>query len=157
MKLLAKIYLEWVHDNASRSSLWEKRAKYAFEGWSCAGERNAFLFVSLAILIAKTRREDLIAFKFEAEMIHWRGPAPFYFVPLPVQDGAKIKALSGQLTYGWGVIPVNATIGGVVFRTSLFPKNATYLLPVKAEVRRKTNITAGDRVAVEMTMQPVAP
>ena len=96
----------------------------------------------------------LITFKFEAEMIHWRGPAPFFFVPLPALDASKIKALSSRLTYGWGVIPVTAEIGGARFQTSLFPKQETYLLPVKAEVRKKANITAGDVVAVEMTVQP---
>ena len=58
------------------------------------------------------------------------------------------------MTYGWGVIPVEATIGGVTFKTSLFPKDGTYLLPVKAAVRRKAEITAGDTIAVEMTLQP---
>jgi hypothetical protein len=51
------------------------------------------------------------------------------------------------------MIPVEASLGGVGFTTSLFPKDGGYLLPVKTAVRRKTDITAGDRVAVEMTVR----
>ena len=58
------------------------------------------------------------------------------------------------MTYGWGMIPVTAQIGDFAFDTSLFPKGETYLLPLKAHVRRKTNITVGDLIAVEMTIQP---
>ena len=59
------------------------------------------------------------------------------------------------VTYGWGVVPVEATVGGVSFTTSLFPKDGTYLLPLKDAVRRATGVTAGDLVAVEMTIQAV--
>ena len=52
------------------------------------------------------------------------------------------------------MIPVDATIGGVSFYTSLFPKDETYLLPLKDAVRKKTGITAGDLIAVEMTLRP---
>ena len=58
------------------------------------------------------------------------------------------------MSYGWGVTPVEARIGGVAFKTSLFPKDGGYLLPLKADVRRKTNITVGDTIDVEMTIQP---
>ncbi len=52
------------------------------------------------------------------------------------------------------MIPVAATIGDVVFKTSLYPKDEAYLLPLKANVRRRANITAGDVISVEMTIQP---
>jgi Domain of unknown function (DUF1905) len=93
-------------------------------------------------------------FSFEAEIIHWRGPAPFFYAPIPKHDATEIRKLSRLVSYGWGVIPVEAAIAGVAFRTSLVPKDETYLLPIKAAVRRKANITAGDLIAVEMTLQP---
>ena len=91
---------------------------------------------------------------FEATVIYWRGPSPFYYAPLPAEHAAQIRRVAKFVTYGWGVIPVEATIASVTFKTSLFPKDGTYLLPIKAAVRRKTNVTAGDLVAVEMTLQP---
>jgi hypothetical protein len=59
-----------------------------------------------------------------------------------------------RVSYGWGMIPVLATIGEHTFYTALFPKDETYLLPLKASVRRRTNITAGDVIAVDMSIQP---
>jgi len=96
----------------------------------------------------------LVRFQFAAKVIHWRGPSPYFFAPIPPQCGAEIKQVSKLVTYGWGMIPVEAVIGGVLFQTSLFPKDETYLLPLKAAVRRKTNITAGDSISVDMTVQP---
>lgn len=95
-------------------------------------------------------------FEFEAELIHWRGPAPFVFAPVPMEQGAEIRRMAKLLTYGWGVIPVEAEIGGVRFTTSLFPKDGTYLLPLKDKVRRQANITVGDRVSVAMTVGAAA-
>ena len=91
---------------------------------------------------------------FEATVIYWRGPSPFFYAPLPAADAEKIQRVAKYVTYGWGVIPVEATVGGVTFKTSLFPKDGTYLLPLKVAVRRKADITAGDVVSVEMTLQP---
>ncbi|MEQ1952779.1 DUF1905 domain-containing protein [Mesorhizobium sp. CN2-181] len=96
----------------------------------------------------------MLQFRFEAEVIHWRGPSPFFFAPIPAYHSEEIRRVSKLVTYGWGVIPVEAQIGGVVFRTSLFPKDEIYLLPLKVDVRRKTNITAGDPVCVDMTIRP---
>ena len=87
-------------------------------------------------------------------MIYWRGPSPFFYVPAPAEVAAEIRGVARHVTYGWGVIPVAAQVGGVRFSTSLFPKDGTYLLPVKAAVRRQAGVTAGDVVAVDMTITP---
>jgi hypothetical protein len=98
--------------------------------------------------------DTLVRFSFEAEVIYWRGPSPFFFAPIPPDQAEALRRVSKLVTYGWGMVPVEATICGVVFRTSLFPKDETYLLPIKAVVRRKSNVTAGDSISVEMTIQP---
>lgn len=98
--------------------------------------------------------EPLIQLRFEAEVISWRGPSPFFFVPVPPPYGAELRRIARAVTYGWGMIPVVATIGGFSFTTSLFPKDDTYLVPLKAAVRRKTEVTAGDVIAVELAVQP---
>jgi acetylornithine deacetylase/succinyl-diaminopimelate desuccinylase-like protein len=102
--------------------------------------------------------EDAVArFRFDAEIIHWRGPSPFFFAPAPADQVEALRQAARAATYGWGVVPVEAAIGGVTFRTSLFPKDGTYLVPIKAEVRRKTNLTAGDTISVELTIRPTQP
>jgi hypothetical protein len=82
--------------------------------------------------------------EFQAEVIYWRGPAPFYFLELPARHAASIKEISKSVTYGWGVIPSNVTIGRVEFYTALIPKNDSYLLPLKKAVREKLKMELGD-------------
>ncbi|MEU6357138.1 DUF1905 domain-containing protein [Streptomyces sp. NPDC047072] len=90
---------------------------------------------------------------FTGRVIEWRGPAPYYFVPVPEQECADIGEVARMATYGWGVIPVEATVGEVTFTTSLFPKDGGYLLPLKVAVRRPADLGAGDDVSVEMTIR----
>ena len=92
----------------------------------------------------------MLQLRFKTTIIEWRGPAPFMFAPVPPEQGAQIERIKKQATYGWGVIPVEAKISGMVFTTSLFPKDGTYLLPIKVAVRKKTGVTVGDEVDVEM-------
>ncbi|KUO20216.1 DUF1905 domain-containing protein [Streptomyces dysideae] len=89
---------------------------------------------------------------FTGRVIEWRGPSPYYFVPVPDEESADIREVAAMATYGWGVIPVEARIGEVAFRTSLFPKDGGYLLPLKDAVRRPQGLSAGDDVTVEMTV-----
>jgi hypothetical protein len=96
------------------------------------------------------RSRTTTEFTFQATVIEWRGPSPFFFAPLPGEAAEAIRRVAKFVSYGWGVIPVEATIGGVRFTTSLFPKDDTYLLPIKADVRRRTGVTVGDVVEVEM-------
>ena len=88
--------------------------------------------------------------EFTATVIYWRGPAPFFYARIPDEPGAEISRIRKSVTYGWGVIPVEATINGITFTTSLFPKDGTYLLPLKAAVRQRIGVTADDVVEVEM-------
>jgi hypothetical protein len=96
-----------------------------------------------------------VRFRFEAVVIDWRGPSPFFFAPIPSRHVEELRNVAKAVTYGWGMIPVEATISKVAFKTSLFPKEGGYLLPIKAAVRRKADITAGDTISIEMTIQAV--
>lgn len=91
---------------------------------------------------------------FETRIIYWRGPAPFFYAPLPPVEAEEVRRVSKLVTYGWGMIPVEATINGVTFTTAMFRKNDTYYLPLKDAVRRQCGVTADDVIAVEMTLQP---
>jgi len=90
---------------------------------------------------------------FTGRVIEWRGPAPYYFVPVPDQESADIGEVARAATYGWGVIPVEARIGEVVFQTSLFPRDGGYLLPLKVAVRKPSGLSAGDDVTVRMAVR----
>ncbi|WP_043677799.1 DUF1905 domain-containing protein [Streptomyces xylophagus] len=91
-------------------------------------------------------------FVFTGRVIEWRGPSPYYFVPVPDEESADIREVAAIASYGWGVIPVEARIGEVEFTTSLFPKDGGYLLPLKSAVRGAQGLGADDEVTVEMTV-----
>lgn len=96
----------------------------------------------------------LVEVTFDGRIVEWRGPPPYYFVPLPDHAAQDIREVAAMATYGWGVIPVEARIGDLTFETSLFPKDGSFLLPVKDAVRKPTGLTAGDEVVVRMAVRP---
>ena len=92
----------------------------------------------------------LASIAFETEIIEWRGPAPFVFAPIPEGQVGEIRYAARLASYGWGVVPVTAMIGGTRFTASLLPRNGGYLLPVKVAVQRAEHVTPGDRVTVSI-------
>ncbi|WP_405899152.1 DUF1905 domain-containing protein [Streptomyces sp. NBC_00727] len=90
---------------------------------------------------------------FSSRVIEWRGPAPYYFAPVPEEQADDIREVAALSSYGWGVVPVEAEIGGTAFTTSLFPKDGGYLLPLKNAVRAPQGLAAGDDVTVAMTVR----
>jgi hypothetical protein len=95
----------------------------------------------------------MMKFEFSGTIIFWRGPSPFYFVAVPAKHSADIKAVSGLVTYGWGVIPTTVRIGKTEFTTSLFPKDGLYLVPLKVSVRIAENLDEGDKVKIRLEIR----
>jgi len=97
---------------------------------------------------------DLVRFqaRFTAELVYWRGPSPFHFVPVPPAQAAEIGFIAPMVTYGWGVIPVRVRIGETEFTTSLFPKDGGYLVPIKDKVRKAEDLAVGDAVTLSLSI-----
>ena len=87
--------------------------------------------------------------RFDGEVIEWRGPSPYYFVAMSESDSAELKEEARSLIY-WGQVPVRVVIGGTEFSTALFPRNGRYLVPLKDAVRKSEGINEGDVVAVAL-------
>lgn len=92
----------------------------------------------------------MIHVDFSGEVWWWRGPSPFHFVTLPREAAIEVAAVASAVSYGWGVIPVEATVGSTTFTTSLFPKDGGYVLPLKAHVRAAEAIELGDVINVTL-------
>lgn len=90
--------------------------------------------------------------EFSGEVWFWRGPAPFHFVTVPEDESAALQATSSQVTYGWGMIPVEVRIGSTRWTTSLWPKDGGYVVPLKDKVRKAERIDVGDTVTVRLTV-----
>ena len=91
--------------------------------------------------------------EFNGKIWFWKGPAPWFFVTVPAEQSLDLNAISGLVTYGWGVIPVHARIGKTEWKTSLFPKDGLYLVPIKASVRKAENLEEGHNVTVRLEVR----
>jgi hypothetical protein len=90
---------------------------------------------------------------FSGEIIYWRGPSPYHYVVVPEAQSQDIKVVSGLVTYGWGVIPVSVQIGRTVWKTSLFPKDGRYLVPIRDSVRKAEDLALGDVVDLRLEVR----
>jgi hypothetical protein len=88
--------------------------------------------------------------EFRGPIWFWRGPAPWYFVTVPAQQSHELKAISGSVTYGWGMIPVRARIGKTEWKTSLWPKDGAYIVPINTAVRKAERLDQGDDVTIRL-------
>jgi hypothetical protein len=50
------------------------------------------------------------------------------------------------------MIPVAARIGGTEWTTSLFPKDGSYIVPLKAWVRKAEGVELGDTITVSLAV-----
>lgn len=86
--------------------------------------------------------------EFAGKIWYWRGPAPWYFVTVPPMQSDALEAISGFVTYGWGMIPATVRIGKTEWNTALWPKDDGYIVPIKASVRKAETLEEGDEVRV---------
>jgi hypothetical protein len=82
------------------------------------------------------------------------GKATWHFLTVPADQAVEIRAHSlASERRGFGSVRVEATIADVTWRTSVFPqKSGGYILPIKADVRRRAGIAAGDDVTVSLEL-----
>lgn len=91
-------------------------------------------------------------YEFEGKLWIYAGNAAWVFVTLPKDMGAEIKELFGFERPGFGSIRIKATIADTTWKTSIFPdkKSASYVLPLKAEVKKAASLSVGDTVKITL-------
>ncbi len=57
------------------------------------------------------------------------------------------------MTYGWGMIPVRVRIGKTEWKTSLWPKDGHYIVPIKAHVREAERVDEGDEARLNLAVR----
>ena len=84
----------------------------------------------------------------------WRYPGPggWHFLTLPPEVADEVRARSVAKPFGSVAARVN--VGEVAWETSLFADttSASYLLPLKADVRRRAGIADGDTVTLTIAL-----
>ena len=88
--------------------------------------------------------------EFDGTIWYWKGPAPHFFVTVPAEQCLDLKAASRFVTYGWGMIPVRIQIGETKWKTSLFPKDGQYIVPIRANVRKSEGLEEGHTVTMNL-------
>lgn len=95
------------------------------------------------------------AYKIRAKVWRYSGAAGWHFVTLPRTHAAAIKRFYVSKAKGWGSLPVAVALGRMTWRTSIFPdrKSGSYLLPLKAEIRKAAKIAAGDAISFTLEVR----
>ena len=94
-------------------------------------------------------------YKIKSEVWLYPGMAGWHFISVPRKDSEDIRKRFGKKQRGWGSLPVSVVIGKTKWKTSIFPdkKSGTYLLPLKADVRKKEEIFRGDKVSFSIEIK----
>lgn len=88
-----------------------------------------------------------------AEVVEWRGPAPYFFLPMSAKDSADFKTEARGLEY-WGQVSVHVVIGQTAFTTAVFPKDGRYLVPLRARIRQLEDIEEGMPITATVRLNP---
>lgn len=96
-------------------------------------------------------------YEFDGKLWKYTGEsASWYFVTLPAAVAQEIRLVdAGPQRRGFGSLKVVATIGASTWETSIFPsaKDKSYLLPVKAAVRKAEGLREGGTVALRLMVR----
>lgn len=91
-------------------------------------------------------------YTFKAKVWIYAGPTPWHFVTLPKKLAAEIQVFHSAQKKNFGSIGVMATVGKTTWKTSIFSdtKSSSFVLPLKADVRKKENINAEKMISVTL-------
>lgn len=95
--------------------------------------------------------------EFEALLRPWdvRKHDSWTFADLPTDVADEVADAAEGVSRGFGSVRVEVTIGQTTWRTSIFPTATTYVLPIKAAVRRKESVEAGDVARIRLRLVDV--
>jgi hypothetical protein len=91
-------------------------------------------------------------FRCKPKLWLYPGDGSWHFVTLPKDLSALIRTQFSPVRRGFGSIRVQVTVGGSVWKTSLFPSKSqqAYILPVKAAVREAEGLKLGKFVPLQV-------
>lgn len=83
-----------------------------------------------------------IKYEFSAKIWQHASPGGWHFISLPDELAKEIRENLQWQEEGWGRLKASAAIGNSKWETAIWfdTKRNTYLLPVKAAIRKKENL-----------------
>jgi len=93
-----------------------------------------------------------IQYGFVSKPWKYDGPGGWIFVSLPKKLSDEIRETFKKEEAAWGRLKASARIGATVWQTAIWfdRKASTYLLPLKAEIRKKEKVEVGMRIDVSV-------
>jgi hypothetical protein len=87
-------------------------------------------------------------FKIKSKVFLYPGMAGWHFIAVPKIQTEAINMRFASMKRGWGSLPVTVRLGKSVWKTSIFPdkRAGVFLLPLKAQIRKKEALWAGEAV-----------
>lgn len=97
--------------------------------------------------------DDELVDEFTAVVRRYDGATAWYFLTLPVDLAEEIRSRVERV--GFGSVRVQVRIGTSTWATSVFPDkgSGSFVLPVKAAVRRAEDLDDGSPAHVHLTVQ----
>ena len=91
-----------------------------------------------------------IKYEYTATLWQHQAPGGWYFVSLPKQISKEIREHLQWQEEGWGRMKARAQIADVQWETAIWfdTKHDTYILPVKAEIRKKAQLTLNQSITM---------
>lgn len=99
-----------------------------------------------------------MTYEFDAPLWLWQARTDSWtFVSLPTDIADDVLDRAAGVARGFGSVRVQVTVGGSVWRTSLFPSSGskTYVLPIKKAVRTAEGLGAGDTAHLSLRLLDV--
>ena len=99
-----------------------------------------------------TIKSKLKKYSFRGKIWKYKGPSGWHFITLPKALSTRIRKSHGFSEEGWGRLKATALVKDCKWQTSIWfdSKAISYLLPIKASVRKAAKI--GKDVSIEVTL-----
>lgn len=91
-------------------------------------------------------------YSFRGKVWKYKGATGWHFVTMSARLSNKIRGNHGMSEEGWGRLKTIASVEGFEWKTAIWfdRKSGGYLLPIKAEIRRKANISEGSTISIHV-------
>lgn len=95
-----------------------------------------------------------VTYDFSATLWQHETPGGWHFVSLPKDISTEIREHFQWQEEGWGRMKAVAKINELKWETSIWfdTKRNAYILPIKAEIRKKQNYKVGDEIHLQISM-----
>lgn len=96
----------------------------------------------------------MVKYKVTSKVVPYPGMAAWHFAYVDKKQAEIIKKKHEPKKRGFGSIRVKVALGKTKWDTSIFPDkhSGSYLLPIKASVRRAEGVDAGDTITFTLTI-----